>query len=435
MRHQGSAIGVMPEVAVGHGVSGGWRVTDSAGRRPMPMTTQGLRRVSADSVLRMLRTGEVMTATELMALTGLSRTAVHDVCNDLLVAGWIVESEGLSAATGPGRRPRRYALNLDFGRVLGIDIGASTVTAAVSDMAGNPVAQSAERLADPALHTRRRQVVVDRVVAAALSAAGVGESDVLAVGVGVPAAVQRDGRLARRRDIPGHPSGAHVAGAVAAGRSWPVLVENDANLAALAERWKGAAQGVDDFIVLLAGERLGAGIFVDGRPARGHFASAGELRFFELIPSIGSTYGIGHQARTLGMRAVSDRTATPTLVNLASSKAGRVDAETVFQAARAGDVSSLDIITAVCRRLAHIVAVLATLLDPEMVVIAGGVAGAADLLVPATRALLPAGMINNPPLITASTLGKDAVVRGGTRLALNHLDAHLLDDFEKQRSG
>lgn len=87
-----------------------------------------------------------------------------------------------------------------------------------------------------------------------------------------------------------------------------------------------------------------------------------------------------------------------------------------------------------CRRLAQIIGVLATLLDPELVVIAGAVADAADLLVPATQALLPPDMINSPPRVTGSGLGHHAVVRGGIRLALDYLDEHLLDDDSRRSS-
>lgn len=397
---------------------------------PIPMTSQTLRRLTADRLLRALRGGQVMTATELIGLTGLSRTAVHDVCNDLLSRGWIDESEALTTGAGPGRRPRRYSINADAGRVLGVDIGASTVRACVADLLGRPLAESSEFLPDWSVRTGTRQAVVDRVISQALEAAGAREQDILSVGVGVPAAVEHDGRLAHRPDIPGHEAGADVAGAIATGRGWPIQVENDANLAALAEKWEGAAQGADDFIVLLAGERLGAGIFVGGRPVRGHRSGAGELRFFNLIPSIGSTQGIGGQTRILGMRAIDDGTATPALVERVSGRASNVEAEVIFSLARNGDVCCAQIVDTVCDRLAHIIGVLATLLDPELVVIAGAVAAAADLLVPSTRAKLPANMINNPPRITGSSLRHEAVVRGGTRLALDYLDEHLLDELD-----
>ena len=96
-----------------------------------------------------------------------------------------------------------------------------------------------------------------------------------------------------------------------AGRPWPnitgatVLTENDANLAALGERWRGAAQGVDDLAVLLAGERLGAGLLESGRLLHGSQGGAGEMAFLDRVEGVGNADGIALLARTWGAEAVS----------------------------------------------------------------------------------------------------------------------------------
>lgn len=227
-----------------------------------------------------------------------------------------------------------------------------------------------------------------------------------------------------------------------------MLIENDANLAALGERWAGVARSLDNVVVVLAGERLGAGILMGGRLVRGEHGSAGELRFVSLMPAIGpEVLGIARHARELAASAIADGTATfGTDVSDADADAGadagagagvgagvdaegrpEVSARAVFRAAADGDESALRIVRTVCERLAHLVGVLATLLDPAMVVISGGVADAGRLLVDTIQQLLPAAMIDNPPLVAASSLGADAVVTGGVRLALDHLEIHLLD--------
>ena len=78
---------------------------------------------------------------------------------------------------------------------------------------------------------------------------------------------------------------------------WTVLLENDANLAALGERWRGSGAGVDDLVVLLAGERLGAGVMESGRLLHGRGGAAGEMGYLDMVEGVGSSDGIAALAR------------------------------------------------------------------------------------------------------------------------------------------
>lgn len=394
-----------------------------------PTTSHQLRRVSADALVAVLRDGGVMTASELMAATGLSRTSVHEVCADLLRLGRIVEVEtesvGTAAVSGPrGRPPRRYAFAAGSGAIVSVDLGVHTITVWVADLRGSRRASAEEMLPDPI--TADRPAVLDGLLRQALEAAGLSAEAVLVAVVGIPAAVSTE----RGVDYPPEQRGITTARAWAHRHGWPVLVENDANLAALGERWAGVAQSLDDVVVVLAGERLGAGILTDGRLVRGRHGSAGELRFVSLVPQIGpEVLGMGRHARELAAQAIADGTATAGLLALRGTEqeGSGPTARAVFLAAQDGDPSALGIVRIVCRRLAHLIAVLATLLDPAMVVVSGGLAEAGALLVDTIGEELPTAMIDNPPTIAASVLGADAVVTGGVRLALDHLERHLLD--------
>jgi predicted NBD/HSP70 family sugar kinase len=212
-----------------------------------------------------------------------------------------------------------------------------------------------------------------------------------------------------------------------------VLVENDANLAAWGERWRGVAAGVDDLVVMVADERLGSGLFLGGRPVRGHNGGAGELRCFELIERVGGTHGIAYLVRTLGAEAVADlSTDGPadgrgrTLWALAGGDPARVETATVLEAARAGDELAIWIVDRVADRMAPAIAALAGMLDPELVVISGAVAEAGDLFLDRIRARLVPDLIDIPPRVAMSTLGDQAVVVGAVRMALDHVEASLL---------
>ena len=87
---------------------------------------------------------------------------------------------------------------------------------------------------------------------------------------------------------------------------WTVLLENDANLAALGERWRGSGAGVDDLVVFLAGERLGAGVMESGRLLHGRGGAAGEMGYLDMVEGVGSSDGIAALAR-LWSRQAADR--------------------------------------------------------------------------------------------------------------------------------
>jgi predicted NBD/HSP70 family sugar kinase len=317
--------------------------------------------------------------------------------------------------------------------VLGID-ATDRVTVRVADLRGDRVAEASEPLAHVSVPAGERVAAVRRAADAALVAAAVDPARVLAVTVGVPTPVDADGRpVGREAYLPGLP-GRDLGTEIGGRNGWPVVLENDANLAALGERWRGVAAGVDDLVVMVADERLGSGLFLGGRPVRGHAGGAGELRVLELIERVGSTYGIAYLVRTLGAEAVArwcrgtgrPRRRGRLLWTMAGGDPAKVETATVLEAARAGDEVALEIVDEVANRMAHAVAALAGMLDPELVVISGAVADEGDLFLDRIRARLLPDLIDNPPRLAMSTLGDQAVVTGAVRLALDHVEASLL---------
>jgi predicted NBD/HSP70 family sugar kinase len=320
-------------------------------QKPTP-TSLMLRRMTASAVLDALRAGGPMTGSDLIGATGLARPTVHVVCNDLIRLGWIREMDS-RPPTGEARRGRParcYDFQSRAGFVLGID-ATDQVRVRVADLRGDRVAEAGEPLASVSVPAGERVAAVRRAADAALSSAAVDPARVLAVTVGLPTPVSADGRpTGREAYLPGLP-GRDIGPEIAGRHGWPVLLENDANLAARGERWRGVAAGVDDLVVMVADERLGSGLFLGGRPVRGHAGGAGELRFLEQIDRVGSTYGIAYLVRTLGAEAVAGlgRRGRPRrrgrlLWTMAGGDPARVQTATVLEAARAGDELALEVV-------------------------------------------------------------------------------------------
>jgi len=387
-------------------------------------TPQLLRRVNARLVLGAIRGTDVATGTELMAETGLTRATVIAVCEDLIRRGWIREldaprkgalpGERQEAGSGQKGRPaRRFELRSRAGVVLGIDIGAATTTAAVADLRGTILGRASGHFRAADIPASERISVVDRACREALAAAGEAPEKVLAVGAGIAAPVDREGKvLAAQRFWSLFDVG--LRSALQDLHGWPVLLENDANLAALGERWRGSGAGVDDLVVLLAGERLGAGVLESGRLLHGRAGGAGEMGFLDMVQGVGSSDGIASLARQWQTAAGGP------------ADGGEASALRVFEDAAAGEPAAVAILDRLSERMARVIAAIASLINPEQVVIGGAVADSAGALLPGITAALPR-FTATPPRVTVSPLGDGIVTVGAIRHALDYVEANALE--------
>jgi predicted NBD/HSP70 family sugar kinase len=386
-------------------------------------TPQLLRRVSAGAVLDFMRASQAVTVTEVMQATGLTRATAISVCEDLTERGWIRELENQRAFGGyqKGRPARRFELNERAGYVLGMDVGISKATVVVSDLRGKALGRSSQPFADAEIPPEERIAVIDRTAMMALHSVGAAPDSVLAVCAGIAAPVDRNGDIL----VTQHFWGLFDVGLKSALkdlRGWTVLLENDANLAALGDRWRGAAAGVDDVVVILASERFGSGVIDDGRLLHGVGGGAGELAFLDMVDGVGDTYGIATLARLWAAEALAGKAKT----SLREHAAEGPEAEHVFAAAASGDAVALAILERLSDRMARVIAPVATVMNPELVVIGGAVANSAGVLLEDIAARLKEFTVT-PPRLAVSPLGDSIVTVGAVRCALDYVEKNSLD--------
>ncbi|WP_309484103.1 ROK family protein [Pseudarthrobacter sp. NS4] len=352
-----------------------------------------------------------------MAVTGLTRATVLGVCGDLVNAGWLEEVDDSHSAgrTHKGRPARRYQLREAAGVVVGLDAGESYFTTIVADLRGRELAVRRQSIDSHALGRAGRGVSARELIRLTLHDVGRALDDVLLTVVGVPAPVDANGVSPEGEFWHLMNSGfaSHLHGMV--------VVENDANLAAVAER---AHEPSANQATLLTGERFGAGLIVDGRLLRGPRGGAGEMRFLDtltaskFVPDEGSTDGFGALARKWARSRIHSYGGETTLRHVPR---GEINAEDVFQAAGEGDPFAEDIIARLGARLARIAVVLSSLLDTERVVIAGGISRAIEPVLEHARSLLPTDSGAPLPDLVASRLGAEVVVKGAIESALTRV--------------
>jgi predicted NBD/HSP70 family sugar kinase len=373
-----------------------------------------VREASARLVLDHMWDAPPVTGTDLMAATGLSRATVHDVCEELIARGWVreVANQREHGDYRKGRPARRYAFEPLAGVVVGVDAGQHRVDATVADLRGVELGRHQSTPRAGFADVAERLAAVEDAITAAL--AGIPAERVLAVTVGVPAPVDAGGRTGFR----GNPYWELMNPDLGELLHWPTIVDNDANLAALAEGWRGHGRGVRHFVALLAGERLGAGIVEDGRLLRGVRGGAGEMRFLDLVGGVGSADGIARIARDWAREALAEPKARSVL-------AADPDAAAVFAAATAGDAIAARVVDRIAERMARVIATLASLVDTERVIIAGRVAASCGPLLTTLEERL-AHHGDPPPRVLASPLGGDAVMLGAVKRGLDHVREHAL---------
>lgn len=378
--------------------------------------TARLRSMNVATVLDVLRGASpaALRLAEIAERAGLTRPTVAQVVDELLAGGWLEQHDPDQRDRGPGRPAIRVALRGRAAPVLGLDVGPHTVTAAVADAAGEWLASERRRAHESGSGWSADELldVVDEVVAAALGGAGVAAQELRAVVVATPGVVDAEtGRVVHVPSIPGWADVdlvGHVRGLVDCG----VLVDNDANLAALAiaaGRGVDTGQNPDTILAIHWGERLGAGVVIDGRVHRGAGA-AGEVGFI--------TPGGAAPAKRSDGRGPLERAVAGSAIARAHSRATR--ASEVFDAAAEGEEEALAVVRDVARTFARAVAPAMLVLDPHAVVIGGGVARAGEVLRDAVVYELR-DLLVNVPEVQLSPLVDDAVVSGAVRLAVTQV--------------
>lgn len=373
----------------------------------------GTGRASVDGVLDFAWDAGTFTATEAMRAASLTRSTAIEAIDTLIAAGVLQELPNARDAGEyrAGRPARRFRLRDDAGVVAALDAGDTHLTAAVSDLSGEVLLRRQIALSPAQSVDERRDTIVAHL-RATLAEAGVARDDVLSLCVGVAAPVTLQGQS------PPHPEGfwerTNPGLIDALGDEADVVeVKNDAQLAAAAEGTGGEAVGCRDYVALLAGERLGAGVVVDGHLLHGAHGGVGEMFAFDFIRDVDSAFGLGPTLERLAREAIAKaETETTERSGLAAMDPAQVHGRDVLELAAGGDPLAIEITDAIGRVLARIVGVLGNMFDPERVIVCGAIADGIQPVLDAAQRTLAAQIHLPAPTLLRSHLGGDVVIRG-----------------------
>ena len=380
----------------------------------------GRPRPLADAVMRLIWQKERLSRAEIAQIAHLSRSTVSEVIGELLSTGLIAEL-GIGESRG-GRRPIILEFRDDIAVILGVELGAAHVGVALTDLRGRCVAWQRRE------HPVRTDPQGSRKLVAELCDLcmdeGAGGRPLVGIGVAVPSPVDpsRPDRLSEVV-LPTWNGRLGLDG-LAARFGVPLLVDNDANLGALAEHWWGAGRHVDDFAYIKVATGVGCGYVINGEIYRGATGVAGEIGHLAIAPQGKQCIcGLrGCLATLIGAQALLER-AAELRPGYPDSLLGR-QPETIAEledAALAGDPLARRVATEAAEHLGIAVAGLLNLMNPSMVVIGGDLAGLGELLLEPIRDTVSRRTLVSQVTAAAlrtSELGPRAVAVGAATMVL-----------------
>ena len=403
--------------------------------RAIPSRPSQLRQTNARSLLQLLQEHDPCSKADLVRYSGLSAPTVSSGIAHLESLG-LVEQIGDGESSG-GRPPALLRFNTRHGFVTAADIGGTRIRMLLADLGGNVITQHSVLLG-------ARQKTPEGVCSLVLGGlrtmcrqSGTPLQKVLHLTAGAPGITDVDAGVVLSapnldcwNDVP-------LRSLLERATGIPALVENDTNLAAVGEYWRGAARGVESFVFVAMGTGVGAGVFINGALHRGAKWSAGEIGYLgvsgkkrtpikvrelgQLEQAIGGG-GIEKEWRRQLQRSwsagrTSDQASLESLRGLKASQ--------IFDLAAEGDRTAGEVVRYTATILADAVADISMLLNPGVVVLGGGV-GSHPELCRATQKLTQRNEFALP-LLRSSSLGTQAQLYGAVSVSLAAVEQQILD--------
>jgi predicted NBD/HSP70 family sugar kinase len=378
-----------------------------------PPSSPALRQQSVRLVVERLLRDRSVSRAEIARSTGLSKQTISEVMRDLERDGWVHEDGQIQGTVG--RSAITYALRPDAAFVLGLDLGGTKLHAALADLQGATVAESIE----PTTGEGGAAVVaqIGRMTDALLQRAGVPAQHLRGAVMGSPGIVDpASGGIMIAPNIAGLDK-LDMRAALRARLGIDITIENDVNLAAIGEHWRGNSGRARSFAFIAVGTGIGMGIFADGHLVRGARGAAGEIAY---LPLGGDPY----DARGLRLGTLETSIASAGIIARYAGLGGSPGSTVrdVFDRLETDEAARVTI-DEVGRLITTAILAVHAILDPELVILGGSI-GARPELKQRIDAYLKRCM-REPVRIELSALGNRATLIGAIGSAIDLLHRSL----------
>jgi len=373
------------------------------------------RQINRNLIFNQIRTRQPISRADLARSSGLQRSTVSLIVEELLAERWIVE--GSMGRLPRGRRPTFLNLNGQRG-VLAMDIHPGQTTLAVTDLGGKILAQTV--IALPENPQKVVGVIVSEIRKMIASQAG---RSFDGIGISVPGRFDlqseksNSGKHSSRSSMfapnINWPIGT-IKSRVEQATGLPVVVDNVANACALSEVWFGYSDGVRDLVVVNVSEGLGTGIFANGRILRGEGGYAGEFGHVQVDPN-GLICGCG--SRGCWETVASNRAGMRYFAEIANRPSPPFEA--LLKLADEGDAAGRQAVEKMCAALGRGMAMIASALAPSEIVVVGDITSLWEMAGPLVEAEMRRNPLPRVPLLRPAYEGDKARLRSAVALVMN----------------
>jgi predicted NBD/HSP70 family sugar kinase len=368
-----------------------------------PAGPQLIRALNEQLLLDLIRAGGELSRADLARLSRLSKPTVSLALSNLERTG-LVRNSGVRTGV-PGPAAVLYEVRPEAGFVLALDVGSEFLRGAICDLAGGIRARSTLKVTAGTAPGLVAELV--QLAETLYADGGIEAQDVTQTVVGSPGVYDpRRDALALAGALPGWDRPVVLA-ELRAAFSGSLMIENDVDAAALAERAHGHGRDVDSFAFVSVGTGIGMGLVLGGRLHRGAHGAAGEIGYLPLGA------GAGIDARDARKRGSLEAAASAAGIVRAARRAGISrpgSARQVFAAAAEGDERAARVVRDEAVLVAQAICAVVAVTDPELIVLGGGIGQADGFLAAVQRELR--GLAPVQPELRVSALGADAVVDG-----------------------
>lgn len=318
--------------------------------------------------------------------------------------------------------------------IAGVDLGGTTTKIAFITMDGD-IIHKWEIPTDNSNEGQNITTNIAKAINEKMNELGESKDNLLGIGMGAPGPVDYETGIILNVVNLGWQDNYPLKESIEAAASLPAAVENDANCAALGEMWQGAGNGAKNLVCVTLGTGVGGGVIANGSIVQGKNGAAGEIGHITVIPDGGAPCNCG---KTGCLETVASATGIVRLANeellkgeakgeLAERLAanGKITSKDVFESAENGDALANKILKEVTFHLGFVLASIANTLNPDKIVLGGGVSKAGSILLDAVNenfAKFAFSAVRDSTKLALATLGNDAGVLGAAWLIKNKLN-------------
>ncbi len=342
------------------------------------------------AILEVIRKNGPISRTDISKVTEFNIVTVSNYVNHYIRKGLVIEGE-LDESTG-GRKPVLVELNPKAGYIIGVGLNMLSMVGVLVDLETNVIYESKKER--PPINNEEVITQLADLVSEIISSSGVEKEKIVGLGIGIPGIIDERGRTIR---WPGALGSKDVSVCVSIKDAFekrfniPTFVENDANAAVLGEKWLGLDRDVRHMLYMFSG--VGCGILIDGEIYRGATGAAGELgihnsRAGEDVIQ-GNALHLGRWEIDLGMtnraKELIQKGEKSILREIAGGHTDKITVKEIIKAAREKDAVAIRVIEEGGKNLGLKIAFLVNLLNPEIVVIGGGIEDCGAILLNAVK--------------------------------------------------